>query len=48
MCKGRPVGRRFDYAFCSPQFKIVRCEYLHEVREQNLSDHSVLELDLDL
>src|SRR4029450_1991342 len=42
------IGRRFDHAFCSPEFKILRCEYLHEVRERNLSDHSALELEFAL
>ena len=46
--KALRIGRRFDHAFCSSQFKIIRCEYLHELREQNLSDHSALELDFDL
>jgi exonuclease III len=42
------VGRRFDHVFCSRQMRISRCEYLHEVREIGLSDHSALELDFEL
>jgi exonuclease III len=41
------VGRRFDHVFCSPDLKIVRCEYLHDVRMSGLSDHSALELDFE-
>jgi exonuclease III len=41
------IGRRFDHVFCSPDVRIVRCEYLHDVRERGLSDHSALELDFD-
>jgi exonuclease III len=41
-------GRRFDHVFCSPDLKIVRCEYLHEMRVQGLSDHSALELDFEV
>ena len=42
------VGRRFDHAFCSREITILRCEYLHDLREQRLSDHSALELDFDI
>lgn len=41
------IGRRFDHIFCSADIRIVRCEYLHEVRERRLSDHSALELDFE-
>ena len=41
------IGRRFDHIFCSPELRIVRCEYLHHVREQGLSDHSALEADFE-
>lgn len=46
--KALKIGRRFDHAFCSPAVKILRCEYLHDLREQGLSDHSALELDFDI
>jgi exonuclease III len=42
------VGRRFDHVFCSPDLRIFRCEYLHDVREEGLSDHSALQVDFDL
>jgi hypothetical protein len=32
--------------FCSPDVKVLACEYLHHLREEALSDYSVLELDL--
>jgi exonuclease III len=44
----RRVGRRFDHVFCSRELRILRCEYLHDVRERGLSDHSALEVDFDL
>jgi exonuclease III len=46
--KERRIGRRFDHAFCSRELKINRCEYLHHVREEGLSDHAALELDFEL
>jgi exonuclease III len=46
--RGRLVtGRRFDHVFCSRDMMVNRCEYLHSVREQGLSDHSALELDFE-
>lgn len=45
--KERRIGRRFDHAFCSRALRIWRCEYLHAVREEGLSDHSALELDFE-
>jgi exonuclease III len=42
------VGRRFDHVFCSRELQISRCEYLHDVRESGLSDHSALEFDFGL
>jgi len=44
----RRIGRRFDHAFCSPGLKINRCEYLQTVREDGLSDHAALEVDVEL
>jgi exonuclease III len=42
------VGRRFDHAFCSPEVQPVGCRYLHDVRDERLSDHSALELEFSL
>lgn len=42
--KGRQVGRRFDHVFASQVLRAQRCEYLHEPRENRLSDHSPLEV----
>ena len=42
------IGRRFDHAFCSPELRVSACEYLHDLRTEGLSDHSPLELDLDI
>ena len=42
------IGRRFDHVFCSPELKVLACEYLHHLREEGLSDHSALELDFDI
>jgi exonuclease III len=42
------VRRRFDHAFCSPGLKVTACEYLHDLRTENLSDHSALQLDFDI
>jgi hypothetical protein len=28
--------------------RMVRCEYLHDLRERGLNDHSALELDFDV
>lgn len=44
----RRIGRRFDHVFCSREVRIRRCEYIHKVREDHLSDHSALELDFEL
>ena len=44
----RRIGRRFDHAFCTRDLKIRRCEYIHDVREDGLSDHAALELDFEL
>ena len=37
------VGRRFDHVFASKNLKAHTCEYVHEWREQRLSDHSAIE-----
>ena len=46
--KERRIGRRFDHVFCSRDLVVKRCEYLHDLREAGLSDHSALELDFEL
>lgn len=44
---GTVVGRRFDHVLASESLAPTRCEYLHYVREEGLSDHSALEADFD-
>jgi exonuclease III len=41
-------GFRFDHAFVTHSLaeRVARCEYLHETREQGLTDHSALVLEL--
>jgi len=43
-------GYRYDHAFCSRSLRdlITACGYLHQPREDKLSDHSALTLHLDL
>ncbi len=43
---GHPGGWRIDHIFASPQLHPVACQYHHAWREQHLSDHSALEVDL--
>jgi exodeoxyribonuclease III len=45
----RSYGYRLDHAFCSPPLagRLTGCRYSHEEREQRLSDHSLLVVDLD-
>ncbi|HET9164296.1 MAG TPA: endonuclease/exonuclease/phosphatase family protein [Solirubrobacterales bacterium] len=42
-------GFRFDHTFITEDLRdnLVRCEYLHETREGNLSDHSAMLIELD-
>jgi exonuclease III len=42
------IGRRFDHVFCSRDIRLLRCEYLHDLRESGLSDHSAMEVDFEL
>lgn len=35
-----PIGRRFDHVFASKSLNAVECRYVHEWRENGLSDHS--------
>lgn len=41
-------GYRFDHVFITADLRerLERCEYLHEPREQNLSDHSAMVVEL--
>ncbi len=41
--KGRLYGRRFDHVFASRSLSPVGCTYLHELRDQGLSDHAPIE-----
>lgn len=40
--RGRTGGYRLDHIFVSPHFQVHRCWYDHAVREQGLSDHSLM------
>lgn len=42
--KGQVIARRrFDHIFASSALNPVECQYLHQVREKGLSDHSAIE-----
>ena len=43
--KGKITRRRFDHVFASKILNPSSCQYLHEWREQGMSDHSPLEVD---
>jgi exonuclease III len=38
-------GYRLDHLIASPELGFTRCEYLHDLRAEGLSDHSALEAD---
>jgi exonuclease III len=42
--KGKTVARRFDHVLASVSLNAVNCQYLIELREQSLSDHSPIEV----
>lgn len=42
---GKRFPRRFDHVFASRELNPVRCDYLHELRERGLSDHSPIEVE---
>jgi exodeoxyribonuclease-3 len=46
---GEGRGYRFDHTFITADLnqRLSRCEYLHETREHDLSDHSAMVLELD-
>jgi exonuclease III len=46
--KGVQVGRRFDHIFASRHFNVRACRYVHELRASGLSDHSPIEVDLEV
>lgn len=41
---GRQHGGRFDHVFASRSLNPVQCTYLHDLREEGLSDHSPIEV----
>lgn len=45
--QGTITKRRFDHVFASPSLNPISARYLHEPREQLLSDHSALQVDFD-
>jgi exonuclease III len=42
--RGKTVARRFDHVFASSSLNAVSCQYLIQLREQGLSDHSPIEV----
>jgi exodeoxyribonuclease-3 len=42
-------GHRFDHTFISSELgeRLARCEYVHETREENLSDHSAMVVEIE-
>jgi exonuclease III len=46
--RGRTGGYRLDHIFVSPHFQVRRCWYDHAVREQGLSDHSLMCAEVEL
>jgi exodeoxyribonuclease-3 len=45
---GEGHGYRFDHAFISGELagRMLRCEYVHETRESDLSDHSAMVVEI--
>ena len=43
--RGKQWSRRYDHIFASRRLQATCCRYLHEWREQGLSDHSAIEAD---
>jgi exodeoxyribonuclease III len=45
---GEGQGYRFDHAFISGDLaeRVLRCEYIHETRENELSDHSAMVIEI--
>lgn len=46
--KGKLIGRRFDHVFASKKLKPTKCTYLHNFRDQGLSDHAPIEVLFDI
>jgi exonuclease III len=44
---GHDGGWRLDHVFASVQLRPFACQYLHDWREEGLSDHSALEADFE-
>ena len=44
----RRGGYRLDHVVASREFELVACEYIHELREEGLSDHSAIWTELGL
>ncbi|MDO9087998.1 MAG: endonuclease/exonuclease/phosphatase family protein [Anaerolineaceae bacterium] len=40
--------RRFDHIFASMKLYPISCQYIHEFRENNLSDHSAIEAEFNV
>ncbi len=42
--RSRPVGRRFDHAFCTSRLQVLSCRYVTTFREHGLSDHAPVDV----
>jgi exonuclease III len=45
--RGRKIGRRFDHIFASRSLRPLNCRYIHDVRDEGLSDHSAIVAEFD-
>ena len=45
--RGKTGGFRLDHIFASREFEVARCWYDHAVRDDRLSDHSLMAAELD-
>ena len=45
--RGKPVMRRFDHIFASPELKASACGYLHDFVTMGLSDHAPIVADFN-
>ena len=43
----RGAGYRLDHILVSPELRPAACEYVHEWREQRLSDHAAIWAEID-
>ncbi len=46
--KDKYHGRRFDHVFASSDLRAASCRYLHDLREEGLSDHSPIEVTFEI